>query len=200
MMRKIRSAFASLIAILCLAGCLGSAPSTRMYQLESVANRAGAEVPAKQVTIIVREIGLPKYLDRPQIVTRDAGHRIQLAEFDHWAGDLREDLTHILAENLGRLLRSERVFASPLNVAIQPDFRLNVEILRFERDAGGRVQLVARWYLSQSNGANVLASHEATFSGAVVAEGYPELIAVMSAVYGDLARAIADTVRKASGS
>ena len=196
---ELRSLAAGLVAITCLAGCLASAPATRLYQLESMADRPAVETAAKPVTLIIREVRLPQYLDRPQIVTRDIGHRMHLAEFDHWAGDLREDLTRILAENLGRLLGSERVFGSPLTVAMQPDYRLEVEILQFERDAGGRVQLTARWWLAQGKDASVLATREASFSGSAAMDSYPGLIAAMSAVYGDLARAIATTVRQAAG-
>lgn len=197
MTRRLRC-IAALLAITSLAGCLASAPSTRLYQLESVADRAMGEKTAKPVTLVVGEVRLPQYLDRPQIVTRDGGHRLHLAEFDHWAGDLREDLTRILADSLGRLLASERVFAAPLPIAIQPDYRLEVEILRFEREAGGRVQLTARWWLVRSKDASVLATRESSFSGTAATESYPGLVATMSAVYGDLARAIADTVRKAA--
>lgn len=199
MKRQLKWIAAGLVAALSLAGCLSSAPATRLYQLDPIADRTTMEGTAKPVTLIVREIRLPQYLDRPQIVTRDAGHRLQIAEFDHWGGDLREDLTRILVESLGRLLGGDRVFAAPLNVVVQPDFRVEVEILRFEREAGGRIQLSARWWLTRGNDAALLATREASFSGTGVTDSYPDLVAAMSAVYGDLARAIADSVRKANG-
>ncbi len=196
---ELRSLAVGLTAITCLAGCLGSAPATRLYQLESMADRPAVEATARPVTLIIREVRLPQYLDRPQIVTRDAGHRVQIAEFDHWAGDLREDLTRILVENLGRLLGSDRVFAAPVNLAMPPDYRLEVDILRFEREAGGRVQLTARWWLARGKDASVLATREASFSASASTDSYSGLVAAMSAAYGDLARAIAVTVRQAAG-
>ncbi len=199
MMLELRSIAVGILAISCLTGCLGSAPTTRLYQIEPMADRPAVEAAANSVTLIVREVRLPQYLDRPQIVTRDAGHRLQIAEFDHWAGDLREDLTRILVENLGRLLGSQRIFAAPLNVVTQPDYRLEVEILRFEREAGGRIQLTARWWLARGKDASVLATREVSFSGSAATDSYSGLVAAMSAAYGDLARAIAVTVRQAAG-
>lgn len=198
MTHQLRRIATGLLALGSLTGCLGSAPGTRLYQLEPIADRPTVASMAKPVTLVVREVRLPQYLDRPQIVTRDVGHRLQFAEFDQWAGDLREDLTRILVENLGRLLASERVFAAPLNVAVQPDYRLEVEILRFEREAGGRVQLTARWWLGRGSDGGLLATREASFSGTSATDAYSGLIAAMSVVYGDLARAIADSVRKAA--
>jgi uncharacterized lipoprotein YmbA len=90
--------------------------------------------------VLVREVRLPNYLDRPQIVTREASHRLHIAEFDHWGGDLREDMTRVLAQNLGRVLDSKHVFTAPVGIAVQPDYRLEVEVLRFEREVGGQVQ------------------------------------------------------------
>ncbi len=197
MIVKFHRIVAGLVAAAGLTGCLGSAPTTRLYMLEPVAEQRVTEGTPKPVTLVVREVRLPQYLDRPQIVTRDDGHRLQIAEFDHWGGDLREDLTRILAENLGRELASDRIFAAPLQAAMKPDYRLDLEILRFERESGGRVRLTARWWLTRGADAGFLATREASFSGTAAADTYPTLVASMSMVYGELARAIAESVRKA---
>jgi uncharacterized lipoprotein YmbA len=188
-----------LIVAASLAGCLGSAPTTRLYMLEAVTEKPLAEIRTKPVTLVVREVRLPHYLDRPQIVTRDGNHRLQVAEFDHWGGDLREDLTRILVENLGRTLGSDRIFSAPLTVALMPDYRLDVEILRFEPEAGGNVRLAARWWLTRGTDAGLVVTRETSVSVATTGASYPALVASMSTVYGELARAIADSVRKADG-
>ena len=183
-----------------LAGCLSSAPATRLYLLAPVTEPEAAGRAAKPVTLSIREIRLPQYLDRPQIVTRDSGHRLQIAEFDQWGGNLREDMTRILAENLGRLLGSDRVFSAPHNVLLQPDYRVELEVLRFEREPGGQVRLAARWWLARGTDATLLLSREAAFSGTPHADSYDALVAAMSTVYGKLAGAIADSIRQAGGS
>lgn len=182
-----------------LAGCLGSAPTTRLYMLDPVAEGTAVGHNQKLVTLIVREVRLPQYLDRPQIVTRDEGHRLQLAEFDHWGGDLREDMTRTLVANLGRLLASDQIFAAPLHAAVKPDFRLDLEILRFEREPGGQVRLTARWWLTRGADGGVAVSRELSITGKTTAASYPALVASMSSVYGELAQAIADSLRKAGG-
>lgn len=190
---------AGLIAAASLAGCLGSAPATRMYMLEPAAANRAAEGLPKPITIVVRDVRLPQYLDRPEIVTRDEGHRLQLAEFDHWGGDLRQDMARILAENLGRDLGSDRIFAAPLPAAIKADYRLDLEILQFERESGGRVRLTARWWLTRGADAGLLLTREATFLASPAGDTYAALVAAMSVAYGELSRAIGDSVRTAGG-
>lgn len=198
MKASVQSILICLVA-LGLAGCLGSAPTTRFYQLESVAAKPATNPGLKSPTVLVREVRLPNYLDRPQIVTRDASHRLHIAEFDHWGGDLREDMTRVLVQNLGRILDSKQVFTAPVGVAVQPDYRLEVEVLRFEREVGGQVLLHARWWLSRGSDQTLLASDESSFSGNSASDSYPELVASMNTVYAELARVIAARVRSLGG-
>lgn len=198
MKARVQLIVASLMA-LGLAGCLGSAPTTRFYQLEPVADKPAPAPAHKSPTVLVREVRLPAYLDRPQIVTRVAGHRLHIAEFDHWGGDLREDMTRVLIQNLGRALDSRQVFATPVGMAVQPDYRLEVEVLRFEREVGGQVRLHARWWISRGSDPSPLATDESSFSGTSAGESYTELVASMNAVYAELARAVAARIRSLGG-
>lgn len=199
MMARVNSILASLFLVLGLTGCLGSAPSTRLYQFESGADKGGKEATGNTPTLLVREVRLPAYLDRPQIVTRGAGHRLHIAEFDQWGGDLREDMTRVLVKHLGRALGSQRVFATPVGIALQPDYRLEVEVLRFEREADGQVRLHARWWLARGADLGLLATHEASFSRASSNDSYPDLVATMTMVYAELVDAIAASIRKLGG-
>lgn len=202
---------ARLAAIATLAALLGacsSAPATRFYTLDPVIAAPAARPQesavrvAKPLTIVVTDVRLPQYLDRPQIVTRGSDQRLRFAEFEHWGGNLRDEMIRILAENLGRLLPNDRVIAAPHPVPLQPDYRLALEVQRFERDADGRVQLTARWWLTRGADLAPLASPEASFSGSAIGDSSIDaLVQSMSAVYGELAQAIARSLppREASG-
>ena len=67
---------------------------------------------AVDVAVVVASVRLPQYLERPQIVTRSGDNRLQLAEFDQWGGNLYQDMTRVLAQNLARLDRGDH--ARPL--------------------------------------------------------------------------------------
>lgn len=206
---RLAAVFLLAVALFGLGGCFSSTPATRLYLLTPMTDAtadANNKVPAtaapvvKPVSLVIREVRVPQYLDRPQIVTRGSGQRLLISEYDQWGGNLREDLTRILSENLGRVLGSDRVVAAPYSMAWQPDYRIDVEVLRFERDAEGQVRLSARWRLMAGRDAVLLASPEAAFSVAPADSSYSSLVAAMSSAYADLARAIADSIRKVQGS
>jgi uncharacterized lipoprotein YmbA len=190
-------------ATLALLVACSSTPATRLYVLAAVAQaplprvQAAGDRAAAPVALVIKDVRLPQYLDRAQIVTRSDGHRLQMFEHEQWGGNLREDMTRILAENLAQLLESDRVIAAPHTMRLTPDYRLEVDVRSFEREAGGRVRLSARWWLTRGSDAALIVSPEASFSGAPLGEqsSYEALVGSMSAVYGELAQAIARSIR-----
>jgi uncharacterized lipoprotein YmbA len=185
---------ALVVAALLLGGC-ASTPATRFYVIVPTLE-ASAPTAATPPAVVIRDVRLPPYLDRQQIVTRGSEHRLQVADHDKWASDLRQDLMRVLAENLGRLLASDRVIAAPHRLRQPPDYRVDVEISRFERGADDRVTLVARWSLTRGNDGAVLAERTASHN-ATVGDGasYEALVAAMSRAYGELARPIAEAIQ-----
>jgi len=190
-------AAAAMTSLLC--GCITPGPRTNFYMLDAVvaAPPPAAARPAKPVAVVIKDLRLPLYLDRPQIVARNDGNRLEVNEFEQWGGPLREDMTRVLVTNLGRLLGGDRVVAAPYHMATLPDYRVEVDILGFERVPGGRVRLTAQWWISRGADAALVASSEGTFAGEPLAADVPyeKLVASMSAVYGELAQAIARSIR-----
>lgn len=191
-----RAALIAVFVVLC--GCSGGSAATRYYVLTPTDETAAAK---RDVSVVVTGVRMPQYLDRSQIVTRDGANRLQVSDDEQWGGNLRQDLTRVLAENLGRLLGSERIAVAPQSVRA-PDFRLEVEILRFERAADGRVQLAAKWWLTSGDG-TPLASPTTALAGPVVAlaegKAFDPLVASMSALFNQLCSAIAADIGARSG-
>lgn len=194
-----RARLVAAVAGLALLGACASAPVTRYYVLSATAP-ATAHAGTKPVGIVVSDVSLPQYLDRSQIVVRGSGHRVLMIENELWAGNLREDMTRVLVANLAGLLGSERVIAAPHPQRVQPDYRVAVEVLRFERGADGRVELSARWWLTRAADGTVLASPVEALSGPALPDqsGYEAVVASMSAVYGELAMVIARRISAAA--
>ncbi len=196
---RLIAAIAAVAGISLLGGCLTPGPATRMYVLTPVVE-VQSPLPAratKPVTVVIKDIRLPLYLDRPQIVTRDAGSRLEISETEQWGGHLREDMARVLAMNLGRLLDGDRVLAAPYHAIAPPDYRVEVDILGFERQPGGRVGLTAQWWITRGADAAPPAGSAGTFTGEALADGasYGALVNSMSTVYGELAQAIARSIR-----
>src|SRR3954468_11900896 len=99
----------TLMALAPLAGgcSLGrQSPPTRLYVLTALAEADGSQGVAATsgLALAVGPVGLPEYVDRPQIVTGDSGNELQQAFFEQWAEPLTSNLTRVLANNLSLLL------------------------------------------------------------------------------------------------
>lgn len=193
---NLRALLIAVFATLALLPGCASAPVTRYYVLSATAQ---GPLPRTRpaIAVVITDVRLPPYLERPQMVTRSGDYRLQIAEYEQWAGDLRQDMTRVLTQNLGRLLNSERVVAAPHAFALQPDYRLEVEVLRFEPEPGGRVALAARWWLTRGADAAPGASQSVTLLGAPLGANasYEVLVASMSSVYAEFAQAVARSIR-----
>jgi len=190
------AALALALVVLLATGC-ASAPPVRFYVVTPLAGPAPA-ARAPGPGVVVAAVRLPEYLERPQLVTRSGDNRLQLEEFHQWGGNLAKDLTRVMAENLSLLLGSDAVVAAPHTPRIRPDYRVELEVLRFERAGDGRVHLTAKWWLQRGADGSPLASP----TTALASEPLPEpasaelTVAAMSGVYGELSRVIAQAVSR----
>jgi uncharacterized protein len=194
-----KTVIAALALGLTLAAGCSSAPPVRFYVITPLAIPAPAEsapVRAPGPRVVVAAVRLPDYLDRPQLVTRSGDNRLQLEEFHQWGGNLAKDLTRVMAENLSRLLGSDAVVAAPHTLRLRPDYRVALEVLRFERAGDARVHLTVKWWLQRgADGApltsptTVLASEPLPEAASVEAA-----VAAMSGLYGELSRTIARAI------
>ena len=130
-------------ALLALTGCPGNAP-TRLYVLTATTDKPASTSP-EGVAIGVGPITLPKYLDRPQIVTRVAANSLDQANLDQWGGDLNDNITRVVATNLSNLLATDRVSLYPWKDGAPVDFQVTMDISRFDQDKDGNAVLNVFW-------------------------------------------------------
>ena len=134
-----------------LAACSILSPTagpSRFYVLTPVAT-SGAEAPnAPGPALGIGPVTIPGYLQRPELVTRVAPNEMQPADGDRWAEPLREQFERTLGQNLSTLLGTERVLSFPWWRGVPLDFVVQVDVVRFEREAGQDVHLVARWLVA----------------------------------------------------
>jgi uncharacterized protein len=92
-------------------GACASTPS-RFYMLNTLAPSEGisSASQAEQGPVVgVGPITFPKYLERPQIVSRASRHQLALGEFDRWAEPLQDNFSRVLAENLSLLIPTDHI-------------------------------------------------------------------------------------------
>jgi uncharacterized protein len=146
-----------------LAACAGTTP-THFYTLSSLMAAPGEAMPAaaKNLTLGVGPVTLPEYLNRPQIVTRDGSNRMILADFDSWIEPIDGLFARTLAEDLSLLLGTDEVVQLPERRPVQLDYRVAVDVMRFDVDSSGNAVLDARWQLSRDDDERLLRAARST--------------------------------------
>ncbi len=178
-------------AVLLIAGCAAT-PSARFYTLTPLEPREAKPVSRETAvppSVTIAPVEIPDYLDRPQMVTQNGRNEFNLAEFDRWAGSLRENMAAVLAENLSLLLGSDRVFVYPRVRAEKSDYLLTFRVLRLDCAPGDRVLLKAQWTVfSGQDQAGV--THLGTYTEPLSDRRYETLAAAVSRALGQASREI----------
>lgn len=186
-----------LVSVLVLAACAGSEPS-RFYTLD-VQAPAPASAPAASAGAVRRNVGLspvqvPRYLDRPQLVTRTDANTLELAEFDKWSEPMADMIGRVLAEELSRRLPRDRIFLLPVRQAVAIDRIVDIQVMRFDADAAGLVTLHARWQTFSEGGRTLLKAEETLVREPAAQAGKAAMVAAMSRALSRLAAKIAEAL------
>lgn len=181
-----------LVATLLLVAC-GTSPKPSFYTLssESIATSGNARVQA--YTLSVGPLTLPGALDRPQLVVRKDANIVEINEFQRWAAPLQPEMTRVLAEDLAKVLGLPRVLTQADSGAGNADYRVAIDVQRFDITPGGGAQLELAWTVRHSSGAQ--RSGHAALEEPVQDKGYDVLVAAQSRMLAKASQAIAQDVK-----
>lgn len=190
--RIVRTA-AWVLVCLAMTGCVSTTPQSSFYALRP--GHPEVVVSRGSLALAVGPIDLPRYLDRPQIVSRSGDNRLEVAEFDRWGGALEEEIARVLISQLAKSLQTDRVFGYPSRLAADADYRLALDIRSFDGPRGGSVELVLAWSLIADRSGEVLSTDSATYRAQAAGPDIDAYVAAMDqalAAFGnDIARVIA---------
>lgn len=188
---------ALMLMISLLSGCFKTNPvtPTRFYvlnptQYEKSLIREENQLNSKSHKMLSLEIvslHLPQYLEKPQIVTRKGENRLEMAEYHQWGGNLRKNMIRVIAQNMSQLLGTPNVAMAPFRPRTNTDFRIEVEVMKFEPDNRGQVKFSAQWRLLSGKDSSPLAI-QITELESTIAESpldFDHTISVMSDLLGD---------------
>ncbi len=199
-MRSILPVLSSALLLL-LAACVPAQRPINYYNLAPLPGaQSGTERTAK-LRIQVREVSLPPYLDRSQIVLRVSPNRYRVSDSHTWLEQLPAAVARVLAEDIGVRLGTTAVYTPSQMVPYKLDYLVDVDIFRLDAVADGTVELDARWHLFRGSN-RVVDSRRQRLRIPVGGEGYEAYVAAMSSALGRLADDIAGVIiarRKGSG-
>jgi uncharacterized lipoprotein YmbA len=186
-----------LLIVFLLGGC-SSTPPVAYYTLNTLPERQ-QEIPAAvmddTIAIGVGPVEFPKFLDRPQIVTRKSQNQIEVSEFNRWAGSFPGDFSRVLAKNISILLPSDRVAVYPWGDQFTPTYQIKLEVEQFDGQLGESVVLDVTWMVTDQEGTNTLVVRKSRVEEAVLDKTYEALVEAKSNGLVTLSRTIVEELR-----
>jgi hypothetical protein len=178
---------------LALPGCLGRSPRPEFYRLSSKGAEAAPVAALPGLGLAIGAIEFPRYLDRPEILTRDGAHRLVPAGGPRWGAPLRSEVQRVLADDLAALLGTTRVAVYPVEARFPIAYRVIVDVRSFEGVPGQAITLRARWIVAAPDG-RALAVEESRIEQPVPAATWDAFAAGHSEALGGLTRQIAERI------
>lgn len=181
------------LALLSLGGCVGSpAPRIEYYTLASP-NPGIAPPASSSPSVFVGPISVPAAVDRLQMVLSTGPHAVEISDDHRWAEPLRDGIARVVAETLTRDLGSSRVLASRMAAGTPVDYRVSIEVQRFDSSLTAGATIDALWTITTTRGGPArngrTAAHEASNgpSAAALAAAHGR---ALQRIAGDIAAAI----------
>jgi uncharacterized lipoprotein YmbA len=168
--------------LMLLTGC-GTSPKTSFYVLNGGGHDfdSNATNDTKGRVIAVWPVVMPDVLDRSEIVTRPSQYQIDLADFDWWAGDLGQNMTRLLGNDLVTRLKSDNIVAATgWGARLKKDYQIKVRVERFDGELGGEVVFRGFWVLLDGNGSKELIRKVFKYETTATDKTYTAMVAALS--------------------
>jgi uncharacterized lipoprotein YmbA len=140
---------------------------------------------------------LADYLDQSKLVTRTGDNKLVKAEFDLWAGSFKDNVTNVLAENIGFLVPTERIYIHPWRRSVPVEFQIVLDVVRCDGQMGEDALLVARWTLLSGQDKKLLAASRSSIREPVEGSGYASVVAAQSRALTKLSNEIVMAINSA---
>jgi uncharacterized lipoprotein YmbA len=210
--------WAFLLLVFFVAAC-SSTPPVAYYTLNTLPERQ-QEIPAAvmddTIAIGVGPVEFPKFLDRPQIVTRKSQNQIEVSEFHdrpqivtrksqnqievsefhRWAGSFPGDFSRVLAKNISILLPTDRVAVYPWGEQFSPTYRIKLDVEQFDGQLGEGVVLDVTWMVTDQEGTNKLLVRKSLIEEPASDKTYEALVVAQSNGLATLSRTIVEEIRR----
>jgi hypothetical protein len=141
---------------------------------------------------MVGPVTIPASVDQPEFVVQVAPNRVEVNEFNRWVSPLGDGIARTVAGDLVVLLGTQEV-ASAQPADFTPDYRVTIDVQRFESVQGQQATLEAVWTVRKSAGGEIR-SGRTVARQQVQGPGFDALAAAhsqaLAKMSGDIAAAI----------
>ena len=171
------------------AGC--STSPSRFYSLASTATADGT--PPTSAAVMVGPVTIPAAVDQPEFVVQVAPNRVEVNEYNRWVSPLNDSIARAVAGDLVVLLGTPEVANSELANFV-PDYRVTIDVQRFESVQGQAATLEAVWTVRKTAGGEIR-SGRTVAREPVQGQGFDALAAAHSRAIAKMSGDIAAAIR-----
>jgi uncharacterized protein len=181
-----------------LSGCGTSKPSNFYILSDLGSHRTQLVSKTTRSVIGVGPITFAKYLNQPQIVTRNSLNQIKLDEFNRWAEPLADNFTRVLSKDLNATLKNHSVVVYPSANFESIQYQVTMSVDRFDATTEGKVIAEVSWViLNKVSGKRLISSAKSYVDFIGQPFSYAQLANCLSRVTARIANAIAHDFTKA---
>lgn len=175
-----------------LSGCT-TTPRVSFYTLNAPPFPDACGDDAACPVILLGPLTLPEMVDRPQLVVRTGDNRVGVVDASRWAQPLKSELARALAANLAHDLATQRVYRAGQSISVEPDFRVNVDVLRFESRLGKEAVIEVLWAIRHKG--KMFTGHSIAHEK-VLGESHDLLVAAHGQALKHISHEIAEVIRR----
>jgi len=131
-----------------LAACVG-APAPREQFFTLAAPNPGVALPTSATpSVFVGPVSIPASVDRSEMVLSTGANAVDISDEYRWAESLRDAIPRVVAQALSRDLGTSRVLASRMAAGTPVDYRVSIEVQRFDSSLADGATVDALWTVS----------------------------------------------------
>ena len=185
------------IAAIFLGGCRSQSP--RFYTLTPIQEDqviSKRKSPAQNAVIGIGPVKLADYLDQSMLVSRTSNNEAEKAQFDRWVGSFKDNFINVLADNIGFLLSTERIYLYPWRLSVPIDYQIVLDIVRCDGRLGDAAWLEVRWSIFEGPGKKLLKASRSSIREPMTGAEYGDLVAAQSRALAKLSQEIAEAIQQ----
>jgi len=186
------------IAAIFLGGCRSQSP--RFYTLSPIQEDqviSKRKSLAQNAVIGIGPVKLADYLDQSMLVSRTSTNEAEKAQFDRWVGSFKDNFINVMADNIGFLLSTERIYLYPWRMSVPIDYQVVLDVVRCDGRLGDAAWLEARWTIFEGPEKKLLQMKRSSRREPVTGADYADLVAAQSRAVAKLSQEIAEAIQRA---
>jgi uncharacterized protein len=179
-------------------GCRSQTP--RFYSLNPIPEEQAAskKSPTRNAVIGIGPVKIADYLDQSMLISRTGDNQAVKAEFDRWVGSFKDNFINVLADNIGTLLSTDRIYLYPWRLSVPIDYQVVVDVVRCDGRLGEATWLEARWSIFQGPEKKVVKISRSSIREPVSGADYAAVVAAESRAVAKLSQDIAQAIQGAA--